>query len=153
MTNIHHHIILPEISTAILFSVWEQVVGENGGNISIKPLDRRGNHAKLAAYLIKESRSTVERFRGEKKRYKRFSCAQGMVMPEPEYTIEAAATWRKEPKEAKGYQLLKNEDGETARQGIHETTGWPWQEYFELWVGDGDPPGPKTKRKRAVRNE
>lgn len=148
MTNIHHHIILPAMDTATLFSTWEKVVGENAGNISIKPLDRRGNHAKLANYLMKETRSTVERYREAGKRYKRFSCAQGMVMPEPEYKIVDSARWAAEPKPRKNYVLLKDDDGNTARSGIHEVNGWPWQEYFELWTGDGGPPGPTRSRKR-----
>ena len=154
MTNIHHHIILPAMDATVLFSTWEKVVGENGGNISIKPLDRRGNHAKLANYLMKETRSTVERYRESGKRYKRFSCAQNMIVPEPEYTVVDAKSWAKEPKPKKNYVLLKDDNGSTARSGIHEVNGWPWQEYFELWTGDGDPPGAKDRsRKRRRKKE
>ena len=148
MTNIHHHIILPAIDVAILTATWERVVGRNGGNISIKPLDHRGNHGKLAKYLMKETRSTAQRYREAGKRYKRFSCAQGMVMPEPQYTIIEASKWTAEPKPKKNYILLKDDDGEVARTGVHETNGWPWQEYFELWVGEGRPPGTTKCRKR-----
>ncbi len=148
MTNIHHHVILPKIDSEILFSVWEKTVGEGAGNISIRPLDRRGNHAKLANYLMKETKTTLERCRELGKRYKRFSSAQGMVMPEPEYRIVSADAWTKEPRARKGYVLLKTDDGETARGGIHEVNGWPWQEYFELWTGTGDPPGQRKKKGR-----
>ena len=148
MTNIHHHIILPAMDTAILFSIWERVVGSDGGNISIKPLDRRGNHKKLANYLMKESRSTVERYREIGKRYKRFSCAQGMDMPEPRYEVVRAARWADEPKPKKNYILLKDDDGNIACSGIHEASGWPWQEYFEIWAGDGDPPPIRTKKRK-----
>ena len=139
MTNVHHHIILPAIEVAILTDIWERVVGQGGGNISIKPLDRRGNHAKLANYLMKETRATVARHREAGRRYKRFSCAQGMVQPEPEYKIIASASWAKEPRPRKGYVLLKDDNGETYRAGVHAITGWPWQENFELRVDPGPP--------------
>lgn len=137
-TNTHHHIIIKAIDVAVLTEVWERVVGQNNGNISIKPLDRRGNHAKLARYLMKETRRTAERYREAGKRYKRFSCAKGMVQPEPVYHVIRAASWAKEPRPRKGYVLLKDDNGATYRSGVHEVNGWPWQEYFELRV---EPPG------------
>lgn len=134
MTNVHHHIILPACPVEILLSIWERVVGQGNGNISIKPLDKRGNHAKLARYLMKETKSTMARYKEAGQRYKRFSCAKGMVQPEPEYRIIQAASWAKEPRPKKGYVLLKDDNGATCRSGIHEVNGWPWQEYFELKV-------------------
>lgn len=148
MTNIHHHIILPAMDVTILSSIWDQVVHDRGGNISIKPLDRRGNHKKLASYLMKETRSTVQRHREAGKRYKRFSCAQGMEMPEPQYRVIQASKWAAEPKPKKNYILLKDDDGQVARSGVHEINGWPWQEYFELWAGEGSPPKGNTKKRR-----
>ena len=155
MTNVHHHIILPAISINILFEVWEKVVGRDRGNVSVKPLDRRGNHAKLARYLMKESRSTAERYREMGKRYKRFSCAQGMAMPEPQYRVVESAKWAKEPRPRKNYILLKDDNGATVRSGVHEVSGWPWQEYFELWTGKGSPPGAElrtVKRRRIMKS-
>lgn len=147
MTNIHHHIILPAMDVTVLSSAWEQVVGATGGgNISIKPLDKRGNHAKLARYLMKETKSTVKRYREVGKRYKRFTGAQGMVMPEPTYMVVQAKAWRADPKPKKNYVLLKDDDGNVTRSGIHEWNGWPWMEYFELWVGNGDPPGYRNRK-------
>lgn len=116
--------------------------------ISIKPLDRRGNHAKLARYLMKETRRTAERYREAGKRYKRFSCAKGMVQPEPVYHVIRAASWAKEPRPRKGYVLLKDDNGATCRSGVHEVNGWPWQEYFELRV---EPPGLPVKQKAPPR--
>lgn len=145
MTNIHHHIILPEVPPSILSKVWERVVGENGGNISIKPLDRRGNHAKLARYLMKESESTVRRWRELGKRYKRFTCAQGMIQPEPAYQEIPSAHWAPEPRPRKGWNLLKDDDGATVKNGVHEINGYPWQEYFEIWAGRGSPPDKPKK--------
>ena len=140
MTNIHHHIILPSIEVNTLFEVWEEVLGVGVGNVSIKPLDKRGNHAKLATYLMKETESTCRRYRQLGKRYKRFSTAQGMEHPQPEYRVVSAKTWSDMPRARKGYILLKDDNGEVTRAGISEVSGYPWQEYFELWVG-ADPPG------------
>lgn len=142
MSNVHHHIILPAFSLQVIQEVWESVLGERQGNVSVKPLDKRGNHAKLANYLIKETRKTVERCRTAGVRYKRFSCAKGMVQPEPVYQIIAAAQWAKEPRPRQGYILLKDDNGNTMRTGIHEVTGYPWAEYFELYI-------PQDKKQRA----
>ena len=136
MTNIHHHIILPAMQLSMIQQTWETVLGDRIGNISVKPLDKRGNHAKLANYLIKETRRTIERYRESGRRYKRFSSAQGMVIPQPKYQVIAAATWAKEPRPRKGYVLLKDEDGNTMRTGIHALTGYPWAEYIELRISE-----------------
>lgn len=156
MTNIHHHVILPALSLQVIQEVWESVLGERQGNVSVKPLDKRGNHAKLANYLIKETRRTIERYRQSGKRYKRFSCAQGMVQPEPVYQIIAAAHWAKEPRPHKGYALLKDDDGNVMRTGIHAVTGYPWAEYTELYIQQnqkskkGGTNGVSTLRKRST---
>lgn len=129
MTNIHHHIILPSLPIDLLAELWDKVAG---GNISVRPLDKRGNHAKLANYLMKETGKTVERWRERGARYKRFSRAQGMEMPVPQYRTVYAGSWNKNPKAKKGWQLLKDENGQTTRTGWHDLTGWPWMEYFEI---------------------
>ena len=136
MTNIHHHILLPDMELSIIRDCWSQVLGERGGNISVKPMDERGNHAKLANYLMKETRATVQRWKEKGKRYKRFNCAQGMEQPKPTYQIIAAQNWAREPRAHKGYIILKTETGENAATGIHAESGWPWQEYFELRIDD-----------------
>ena len=148
MTNVHHHIILPDIPIKELFKMWEKVVGQGHGNVSNKPLDRRGNHAELAHYLMKESKSTAERYRKAGKRYKRFTCAQGMEAPEPQYTVVNSSTWVKEPRPSNGYIIWKDKNGNTTRSGVHEWNGWPWQEYTEIWVGRDPPPKPKGSIKR-----
>ena len=86
----------PEIIT----EAWENVP-RGGGGISFKPMDRRGNHYKLAAYLMKESRSTMERYREIGKRGKRYSKTQNMDKPEITYTAVPASSWRKDPKARK----------------------------------------------------
>lgn len=140
MTNVHHHILLPAMDMGLLADVWSRVVGKSVGNISVKPLDDRGNHAKLASYLMKESRSTMRRYREAGKRGKRFTCSKGLCIPKPTYRVVQARTWSNDPKAKKGYRLWKDEDGAVARCGVHELTGWPWMEYTQIWAGDGDPP-------------
>lgn len=133
-SKMHHHLILPPVPVDVMQALWEEVVGGNCGNITIQPLDRRGNHAKLASYLIKQSRSMAAYWAEQGKRHKRYSVAKGMVVPEPTYRIVSANRWTDAPKPRKGWILLKDDDGNTCRSGIHELTGWPWQEYFELRV-------------------
>lgn len=143
-TNIHHHIITKRSSLELVQEVWWKVVGEDGGNVSIKPMDKRGNHAKLASYLMKESRSMMQYWKERGKRYKRFSCSKGLDCPEPEYRVVDANSWANEPKAKKGYILLKDDNGDVARCGFCELTGYAWQEYFELWADEKSVP-PKVK--------
>ena len=52
MTNPHIHVIISRMDPEIITEAWENVP-RGGGGISFKPMDRRGNHYKLAAYLMK----------------------------------------------------------------------------------------------------
>lgn len=131
MTNIHHHIILKKIPMDLIQDCWDEIVG-NGG-VSVRPLDNRGNHAKLANYLIKESRSTLKRYQELGKRGKRYTCSQGMIIPEPVYERIEADHWQENPKPRKGSYLFKWDNGETVRNGVDER-GYPWQEYFEIYA-------------------
>lgn len=112
---------------------WESVP-ERGGYISFQLLDNRKNHYKLANYLTKESRSTMRRYREELGiRGKRYTKSQNMVKPEVTYEAVSASSWRKEPKPSKGAYLYKFDDGATCKTGWHEVTGYPYQEYFEIF--------------------
>ena len=132
MTNPHIHVIISRMDPEIITEAWENVP-RGGGGISFKPMDRRGNHYKLAAYLMKESRSTMERYREIGKRGKRYSKTQNMDKPEITYTAVPASSWRKDPKARKGAVLYKFDDGSTCRSGWHEISGYPYQEYFEIF--------------------
>ena len=44
-----------------------------------------------------------------------------------------ASSWRKEPRASKGAVLYKFDDGSTTRSGWHEISGYPYQEYFEVF--------------------
>ena len=132
MTNPHIHVVITRMDPEIITEAWESVP-RGGGGISFKPLDRRGNHEKLAQYLVKESRSTMEKYRELGKRGKRYSKTQNMDKPVITYTPVSASSWRKEPKAGKGAVLYKFDDGSTTRSGWHEISGYPYQEYFEVF--------------------
>lgn len=102
------------------------------GSISFQMLDDRKNHAKLASYLIKESRSTMRRCREQGIRRRRYTCSAGMAKPEIRYQVAKAETWRKEPKARRGMHLYRFDDGSEYKSGWHEVSGWPWQEYYEI---------------------
>ena len=132
MTNPHIHVIISRMDPEIITEAWENVP-RGGGGISFKPMDRRGNHYKLAAYLMKESRSTMARYKEAGRRGKRFWCSQNLDKPVITYETVAASSWRKEPKARKGAVLYKFDDGSTCRSGWHEISGYPYQEYFEIF--------------------
>lgn len=131
MTNIHHHVILNKMDPEIIAEAWEQMEGTGG--ISFRMMDGRGNHAKLASYLMKESRSTMARFRELGRRGRRYSTSQNLTRPKPTYQVVAASSWRQDPKARKGAALYMFDDGSTQRSGWHESSGYPYQEYFEIF--------------------
>lgn len=131
MTNIHHHILLPRFDAQMIAAAWAKVTG-GAGSVSFKILDNRKNHAKLASYLIKESRSTMRRCREQGIRRRRYTCSAGMAKPEIRYQVAKAETWRKEPKARRGMHLYRFDDGSEYKSGWHEVSGWPWQEYYEI---------------------
>ena len=91
MTNPHHHVIISKMDPEIILEAWEGVA-EGGGNVSFQPMDRRGNHYKLASYLMKESRSTMERFKELGIKGKRFSASQNMAEPVVTYTVVSSSS-------------------------------------------------------------
>ena len=131
MTNIHHHVITNKLPIDLIAEAWESIEGESG--ISLRPMDKRGNHYKLASYLVKEGRSTMAHFAALGIKAKRYSASQNLAKPEVTYTVVSASSWREEPKARKGAMLVKFDDGATHRSGWHEESGYPWQEYFELF--------------------
>lgn len=132
MTNPHIHLVISHMDPEIIGEAWEGVP-KGGGRISFQYLDNRGNHYKLANYLTKESRSTMERYRELGIRGKRYTATQNLDKPKITYEVVAASTWRKEPKAGKGAYLYKFDDGSTCMSGWHEISGYPYQEYFEIF--------------------
>ncbi|MEA4920041.1 MAG: hypothetical protein VB078_03865 [Clostridiaceae bacterium] len=136
MTNIHHHIVLSPVPKEVLEALWSKASEGRGAAVSLREIDGRASHGRLASYLMKESAMTALRYKKDKKRYKRFSCSQGMTIPQPSYRIIDSERWADEPSPQEGYILLEDDNGQTVRSGINEVSGWPWQEYTELWVGN-----------------
>lgn len=132
MTNPHIHVVISRMDAEMIAAIWEKVTDGNGA-VTFKLLDRRGNHYKLAHYLMKESRSTMTRYKELGKRGQRYSKSQNMEKSEVKYIVVSAASWRKEPKAAKGAVLYKFDDGGICRSGWHEISGYPYQEYFEIF--------------------
>ena len=77
--------------------------------------------------------STMEKYQEIGKRGKRYSKTQNMAKPVITYKVVPASSWRKEPKARKGAVLYKFDDGATCKSGWHEMTGYPYQEYFEVF--------------------
>lgn len=75
----------------------------------------------------------MEKYREIGKRGKRYSKTQNMDKPAITYKVVPASSWRKEPKARKGAVLYKFDDGATCKSGWHEMTGYPYQEYFEVF--------------------
>lgn len=141
MSNPHIHIVLNKMSMETITECWKKVT--KLGSANFKPLDARGNHEKLAHYLIKETKSTAARWKNGQKHKKRWWGSKNLIKPEPVYEVIPAKNWKKEPKARAGYYLYKSEDGTEVREGIHEISGYGWQEYFEVEI-----PKPKPIRQR-----
>lgn len=144
MSNPHIHLVLNDMDAKIIKAAWVRTVGK--AYVSITMLDDRGNHGELAAYLIKESRSTAARWKSGQKHKKRYRSSQNLIKPEPKYEIIRAKTWKKEPKARAGFALFKDKEGATFRSGIHEVSGYEWMEYTEVRI-------PKPKPIRRAKNE
>ena len=56
-----------------------------------------------------------------------------MTKPVITYKVVPASSWRHDPKARKGAVLYKFDDGATCKAGWHEMTGYPYQEYFEVF--------------------
>lgn len=81
MTNPHHHVIISRMDPEIIAEAWDGVP-KGGGNVSFQPMDRRGNHYKLAKYLMKESRSTMEKYKELFRYYLAIKSLRGKERPE-----------------------------------------------------------------------
>ena len=66
-------------------------------------------------------------------RGKRYTKSQNMVKPTVTYEKVPASSWKKEPTARQGAYRYKFDDGSTSRSGWHEMTGYPYQEYFEVF--------------------
>jgi len=113
--SIHHHMILNYHDVRRLQTLWPH------GRIHVSPLDDTGQYAKLAEYLVKETGHKGALPKGAK----RWRASKNLKQPVIKQRVMMAATWGKEPKPMAGYALEKD----SARNGWHELTGWPWRFY------------------------
>lgn len=122
--RIHHHIVCSSIDTRDLIAIWPH------GHIRPSFLDNTGNYRKLAAYLIKETSKT---FRDpESVTKKRYSCSRTIVKPEVKREIIPSREWTEDPAPVAGYYI----DKDSLREGVHELTGYPYQEYTMVSIAE-----------------
>ena len=119
--RIHHHVILNRTDAAELWRIWEKTEGH--GAMRTRYLDKSGQYAELAAYLIKETRRS---FREPDAPYRRRWCAsRNLEQPVIERKIVPREKWREIPIARRGYKM----DETRLAQGVDKYTGTPWQEY------------------------
>ena len=94
----------------------------------------------------------MERMKELGKRGSRYACSHNLKKPEIRIRVVAADNWRKEPKAAKGAYLYKDDDGQTVRSGVSDVTGYPWQEYYEIFEEGKHGDGADVLRDSEVRN-
>lgn len=124
-SRIHHHLILPEMQAAELYSLWEY------GRPHITPLDGSGQYGQLAEYLIKE---TAKTFAEDGSPYrKRWNQSKNLVQPEVKKEVVQANSWRKEPKAISGYYV----DKDSIRTGECEDNGCAYQFYTLMRIPRG----------------
>lgn len=114
--RIHHHFIT-NAPLDLIESQWKN------GHALPRPFDKRKNHAKLAAYLIKETSKT---FRKEDSPCKsRYSHSRNLYIPEVRVERVSDKQLFEEPKAFKGYYI----DQDSVRKYEHPVTGLPHLEY------------------------
>ena len=114
--RIHHHFIT-NAPQELVEDQWKR------GHVLARPFDKRKNHAKLAAYLIKETSKT---FREEDSPYKlRYSHSRNLFIPEVRIERVSEKQLFEEPKPFKGYYI----DQDSVRRYEHPITGLPHLEY------------------------
>ena len=115
---IHHHMIMSGVTLAQLQEAWPW------GRVHVTPLDASGEYGTLAAYMVKETRSTFAD--GSAPFAKRWCASRNLTQPVIKKEIVHAESWRKVPRALKGYILVPD----SVEVGVHEVTGQPWQRYW-----------------------
>ena len=115
---IHHHVVLTGINPDIITRLWRH------GRVRFSLLDNSGQYRKLAEYLIKETCKSARDKRDGKIR-RRWSASRNIRRPKEKKEIVKADKWKDEPKPPKGWYI----DRETFYSGMHELTGFAFQQY------------------------
>lgn len=126
---IHHHLIVNGADewnvTKEITKLWPR------GRPKLSPLDDKGDYSLLAEYFVKE---TCDSFRDADNPNKtRYTCSRNLKEPIVKKEIIKAGTWRKEPKEKKGWYIDKN----SLVDGINPITGFRYQYYRLLRLQGG----------------
>lgn len=95
--RIHHHVIVNSIDFRIIQEIWQCGL--------VRPVCLYDDDfAKLAAYLIKETKKTFREPDAPSR--KRWNQSRNLIQPKPIIKVVSASKWRNEPKARKGYNLL-----------------------------------------------
>ena len=96
----HHHVIINHIDTNVIMDAWPHARAQ------IFPLDKSGQYAKLASYLIKYTDKHAGDGTPEETQGKRWNCSRNLKRPETRKRIISTRAWYREtpavPKKYKG---------------------------------------------------
>lgn len=122
---LHHHFAMNgDVDVREIYKLWDK------GFIDLKPLTKDREYSKIASYFIKGRKQWKEA--GGKGRM--WTCSKNLVRPETKKWIVKANSFLKNPRNKKGFIVLK----ETLHEGINQD-GFPYQNYIML-RSRGDPP-------------
>lgn len=116
----HHHMIVEDLPGMkdLIMKYW------TFGSRFFTPIYAEGECEQLAAYLLKHD--TKEELQGGT-----YTRSRNLVEPSVEKEIVYARSWAAEPKQLKGYQLLKD----SVVNGFNACTGMPVQRYMMKKAG------------------
>jgi hypothetical protein len=137
----HFHIVMDfgNLSLAEVTECWKE------GRAHMTPLDASGDYSRLAAYLIKETRTTYND--AEKGIFKK-RWVQSSNLKQPEIKIEKvkADSWRETPVAPQGYYVITD----SVTSGVSELTGWPYQ-YYACMRLDNNPPAERRRLRKGKK--
>ncbi len=119
---IHHHLVISSMDTRDLTDLWTH------GQPRPTYLDRSGQYAQLASYLIKETGKTFKTPQSAVR--KRWCASRNLVKPVVKKRVVAADSWQKEPRAWKGYYIDKS----SIAEGVHELTGYRYLYYMMIKI-------------------
>lgn len=112
----HHHVVLNHIDTAAICKAWPHARAQ------IFPLDKSGQYAKLASYLIKYTDKHIDDESEAGLQGKRYACSKNLVRPETEKRVISSRAWfREEVKVPHKYAKEYDVDADSISRGITGT--------------------------------
>lgn len=137
--SMHHHLVINSgLDLAAVAASWTH------GRIHTNNLDGSGDYARLAAYLIKQTRKT---FNDPERcvHRKRWCASRNLKRPIEKNTSVKADSWREYPVAPKGYMVITD----SIESGVSEFTGWPYQYYRCIKIDDRRNDNARAKNKRT----